>query len=296
MKLARVVVAVAVACSNLLAARLAAADTPKPAGSPTKDAALALVDTWAKAQNDGDFAAYSALYDAKFVGIKRTNDGGQKKLTLDKWKTDRKKMFKAAQKVAAEGASVAITGDVVKVGFVQRYQSGNYADHGDKALTLTTGKDGALRIVREEMLYSAPGWAADPKAELDATALGSPITARVRQAVEDPSAIASCLDETCCYEVTYTLELTDAKGKTIKQAIGGGLVHAEREIEMISPDKGDPMFEIGEGCGEVELDYRIVHDGDALIARQKFTGEYARDDRPWTTELTIKLPPGATIK
>jgi hypothetical protein len=295
MRVAKVAVGVVV-LSNLLAVRLAAADKPKPQAAQSKTDALAVLNAWVKAQNDGDFAAYGALYDASFVGIKRTNDGGQKKFTLDKWKADRKKMFKAAQKVVAENASVAITGDRVTLGFVQRYQSGGYADHGDKSLVLAPSKDGALRIVREEMLYSAPGWTADPKAELDASAMVAPITARVRQVADEPGAVGTCGDETCCGEVTYTLELTDAKGKTAKSDIGGGLVPVAHATEVISPDKGDTLFELGEPCGEVEVDYRIVRDGDALVVRRNFTGEEAKQDIPWQTELTVKLPAGATIK
>jgi hypothetical protein len=224
------------------------------------------------------------------------NDGGQKTFTLDKWKADRKKMFKAKQKVVAENTSVTISGAKVTVGFVQRYQAGGYADHGDKSLVLAPGKDGKLAIVREEMLYSAPGWAADPKAELDASALASPITARVRQVADDPSMAGACGDETCCGEVTYTVELTDAKGKTLKQDVGGSLVPVKQATEVIAPDKGDTLFELGEPCGEVEVDYRIVHDGDALVVRRNFVGEEAKQDMPWATELTIKLPAGATIK
>jgi hypothetical protein len=295
-KLAPVAAALALALAPSLAAAKPTAAKPAPVAAADKTAALAVVDAWVKAQNDGDFAAYGALYDASFVGVKRTNDGGQKTFTLDKWKADRKKMFKAKQKVVAENASVAAAGGRVTVGFVQRYQAGAYADHGDKSLVLAPGKDGALRIVREEMLYSAPGWTADPKAELDASALVSPITVRVVQEASDPDAIDKCGDDTCCGEVEYTLVLTDAKGKTLKADFGAGLVPVEHKIEEIAPDKGDTLFEIGEACGEVEADYRIVRDGDALVVRSNFLGEEAKQDKPWTTELTIKVPAGATIK
>jgi hypothetical protein len=192
---------------------------------------------------------------------------------------------------------VSITGDRVTVSIVQRYQSGNYADHGDKTMTLAPGKDGKLEIVREEMMYSAPGWDADPKAELDATTLVSPITVRVRQDADEPDIISTCEDGHCCGEVTYTVRLTDAKGKKIEHAIGASLVPFSRPTETFEPASGDPLFELGEEpCGEVEVAYRIVRDGNALVVRRNFLGEEAKQDIPWTTDLTITLPAGATIK
>ncbi len=67
---------------------------------------LARADPQRDAQNQGDFAAYAALYDAKFVGIRRTSDGGEKKMKWKAWKADRKKMFKGKQEVAADDVKV----------------------------------------------------------------------------------------------------------------------------------------------------------------------------------------------
>ena len=288
---------VAVAAIVVVIAAAPAAAKPGAGITPTKEAALAVVDAWVKAQNDRDFAAYTALYGVAFVGIKRTSDGGQKQYTLDAWKADRKKMFKSAQKVAADGARVMVQGGRATVTFEQRYQSGSYADHGDKALVLAPGKSGALEIVREEMLYSAPGWKADPDAELDAKALVSPITAKVRETVADPSSLDSCAEpQDCCVEVTLTLELIDAQGKLLARDLGAATVTILHPSEVVDASTKGPMFELGEGCYEVELDYEIVHDGDALVVRRRGTGETEREDIPWQTVLTVALPAGAAIK
>jgi hypothetical protein len=281
----------------VLAASAAAAraDAPAPPAAPTKDAALALLNDWVKAQNDGDFTAYGGLYDTAFVGIKRTNDGGEKKLTLAKWKVDRQKMFKAPQKVAADSPSVIIKDGRATIDFTQRYQSGGYADHGDKELVVIA-KAGKLAIAREEMLYSAPGWSADPKAELDASALASPITAKVRQVAADPSMVGGD-----CASVTYTLELTDAHKRKLSTDVGSGTVMIDKAVVLIDADtKADKMFEFGAYCAGGADYYQIVKDGDALVVRYQSEDEGSEDEpggkSPWETRLTVKLPAKATIK
>jgi hypothetical protein len=277
-----------------LAILLVLALSATAAADPSKQDALDVVDKWVKAQNDGDFTAYGALYDAKFVGIKRTNDGGSKSFTLAKWKADRKKMFKATQKVAADQPTVLVKGNQATLKFVQRYQTGSYADHGDKALVLRTGSDGVLKIVREEMLYSAPGWDADPKAEVDASALASPITVKVRE-TSDPAQVGDC------GTVFYTLELTDAKGKKMKQDIGGGVISVEQASGVDDADtSGDKLFKLGEWCAGGADYYEIVHNGDAIVVRYKGEDEPPPDEAyeppTWNTQLTVKLPAGAKLK
>jgi hypothetical protein len=292
MKLALVLVGLGIAAPAL-------ADTPKPAPkppapaattAPTKDQALATLDAWVKAQNDGDFDAYGKLYDARFVGIKRTSDGGSTKFTLGKWKADRKKMFKNPQKVAADAPSVVIKDNKVTIDFVQRYQSGRYADHGDKELVLVAGAGGALAIAREEMLYSAPGWTADPKAEVDLSALASPITLTVRQQGQ-PEDVGGCGG------VSYTLELVDAKKVKKSVDIGSGFVSIDKATEQMSAAAGDQLFEFGEWCAGGADYYQIVRNGDALVVRHKAEDEGSPDEPAptptWETELTIKLAAGA---
>jgi hypothetical protein len=283
-------VALALASSIALGATAASADP-----APSKDDATAVLNAWVKAQNDGDFNAYGALYDASFVGIKRTTDGGEKKFTLAKWKDDRKKMFKAPQKVAAEGASVVVKDGKATIEFTQRYQSGGYADHGDKELVLVA-KAGKLSIAREEMLYSAPGWNADPKAELDATTLTSPITAKVRQVAADPSAAGGD-----CSSATYTLELTDANKHKLSTDVGSGVIMIDSAtVVMDAAPKADKLFEFGAWCAGGADYYQIVKDGDALVVRYKAEdegdGEHPAPEFSWETRLTVKLPAKAVIK
>ena len=285
----RLAAALVIVCT----AATAHADPP----APTKDAALAVVTAWVKAQNDGDFAAYGALYDNAFVGIKRTNDGGSKKFTLASWKADRKKMFKVAQKVAAENPSVVIKDGKATVELTQRYQAGGYADHGDKELVLAPGRSGALAIVREEMLYSAPGWTPDPKAEFDASALASPITAVVKQDASDPHHVDDC------GSVSYTLELTDANKRKLTTDIGSGVIMIDKAHDTMAADAtADKLFEFGQWCAGGADYYQIVKNGDSLVVRYKAEDEGSGDpDDPtpaptWDTRLTVKLAPGVKIK
>ena len=277
-----------------------AAISTTAAADPTKDDALAVVDAWVKAQNAGDLAAYGALYDAKFVGIKRTNDGGSKTYSLATWKADRKKMFKVAQKVAAEGVSVVIKDGKVTVELTQRYQAGGYADHGDKELVMKAGTGGKLAIVREEMLYSAPGWQSDPKAEFDASALASPITATVKQDATDPSHVDDC------GSVSYTLVLVDAKGKKLTTDVGSGVIMIDKAHDTMAADPtADKLFEFGQWCAGGADYYQIVKNGDSLVVRYKGEdegGDPSDPDDPanapatWETRLTVKLPAGAKVK
>jgi hypothetical protein len=123
---------------------------------PAADAQVTL-DAWVAAQNDGDFAAYGALYARTFVGIRRTSDGRAKKMKWKAWKADRKKMFKKKMTVAADKPTFEVLDGRVQVSFLQRWKSGSYADHGTKHLVLAPDKAGVLHIVKEELLSSTPG-------------------------------------------------------------------------------------------------------------------------------------------
>jgi ketosteroid isomerase-like protein len=259
------------------------------AAEPSPADALAALAAWTRAQSDGDFAAYGALYDPAFIGIKRTGRGGEQKFTLATWLADRKKMFKAGQKVVVEHPRVAIKGDKVTVRFVQRYQRGSYADHGDKAMVLRAIAGGELKIVREEMRYSAPGWNADPSTEDDATTLVSPISVAVRQQASDLNG--------ACRPVTYTLELTDARHRALTWDIGDGFVEADALSIKLT---GDDLSKFGSWCaGGADL-FRVIRNGDALVVRHQAQDEATGDDpapsEDWETRLTVKLPAKAKLK
>jgi ketosteroid isomerase-like protein len=256
------------------------------AAPPQKADVVALVAAWQDAQNKGDLAAYVALYDAKFVGVKRTSDGGQKTYTLAEWRADRSKMFKGPQKVAAEKLKVEVGGDVATVWFEQRWQGKSYADHGSKRMQISSAS-GAPKIVREELLYSAPGWADDPNAELDASKLVSPITARVRTTDK--------VKDTGCGNARFMLELTDAKGKTLKQELGTGFVDEDTRIDVMEPESGNPMFKFGTWCAGGGDYYEVRSSGDSLVVRHQPSDEDG-PEVPWETMLTVKLPAGAKLK
>ncbi len=262
--------------------------------------ARAVVAAWLAAQNDGDFKAYAASYDAKFVGIRRTSDGREKKMKLKAWKADRKKMFKRTQVVAADELKLEVTAAGVTARFLQRWKSGSYADHGTKLLRLAYTKAGAMKIAREELLSSTPGWDDDKSAVLDVTALVSPITIMLK---------GEGIDENDgCQNVTWVMYLKDAKKKVVQREIGQGdlMVDTSSGAQPSTID-ADPagatgtLYEVGEWCAGGADEYTVKHSGDALVVRYKSTGECTYDEPdcdPSTTEtvLTIKLPEGAQVR
>lgn len=146
--------------------------TPAPAPDPAmvRERAQALIKDWLDAQNRGDFPAYIALYDAeRFTGIKRVHTGKITRMDLAAWKTDRGRMFRRPMTVAAEDiqmstwldAGAGLPRGVTSLGFVQRWKSGAYADHGPKVLRLLWTGD-RHRIVYEDMIASERGWAPEP--------------------------------------------------------------------------------------------------------------------------------------
>jgi len=114
--------------------------------------AQALVEGWLAAQNNGDFAAYEALYAARFTGIKRAGDRTSR-LDRKKWLVDRQRMFTRAMKVEATDLLVEATRGGAIVSFTQTWESGTFKDVGPKQLVLVN-EGTALRIAREEMLAS----------------------------------------------------------------------------------------------------------------------------------------------
>ncbi|MCA9559972.1 MAG: nuclear transport factor 2 family protein [Myxococcales bacterium] len=125
-----------------------------PALGVAKDeaAARATLDAWLKAQNEGDFAAYSALYAQKFNGVKRAG-ARTSRFQRDGWLADRGKMFKGRFTVAAANVKVLPQPNGAVVSFEQTWASKRFKDVGPKQLVLVKEGD-ALRIAREEMLAS----------------------------------------------------------------------------------------------------------------------------------------------
>ncbi len=133
----------------LVAAALAHADAAPPA-LPTETEGAALLERWRKAQNDGDFAAYQALYADPFTGVRRS---GTRKATFDRagWLADRARMFKKKMTVTVEKVRTAKSADGLVARFTQTWESGAWRDAGDKELLLVR-QGGEVRIAREEQL------------------------------------------------------------------------------------------------------------------------------------------------
>jgi hypothetical protein len=135
----------------LLLATLTVATPALPAGNPDAEA-RALIERWLKSQNAGDFPAYQALYAEKFGGVRRS---GARTVVLDRaaWMKERGRSFKRGMTVETTPPKIEIRGDTVRATFRQTFQSGRYRDVGDKQIDFAR-ENGALRIVREEMLTS----------------------------------------------------------------------------------------------------------------------------------------------
>lgn len=144
----------------------AAADTPADTSPPPRDKPEVvkkpvlipeaevrdLMDRWLAAQNQGDFAAYSALYADGFRGVRRS---GKKAVHLDRkgWLADRGRMFKREMTVTITDVEISVGPRSARIHFTQEWQSGAYHDIGPKAIVVEKAAKG-LRITREEMLSS----------------------------------------------------------------------------------------------------------------------------------------------
>ena len=133
-----------------------------PAPTVTEAAARDVLKRWLATQNDGDFAAYKALYAERFEGIRRSGEQ-VKKLDRASWMRERERMFKNKMAVSADAAQVQVSLGGAEVRFTQTWESAGYKDSGPKVLALISRRSG-LRIAREEMLSSTKAKPALPPA------------------------------------------------------------------------------------------------------------------------------------
>jgi hypothetical protein len=128
--------------------------TPTTAAVPPSsiEGARTLLATWLVAQNEHDFARYSALYAERFSGIKRV---GKHTAWFNRktWLDDRKGMFKPNASVAISDVEIKNLGKTSRAVFTQTFSSGSFKDEGRKELILIEQGD-KLLISREEMLVS----------------------------------------------------------------------------------------------------------------------------------------------
>ena len=136
--------------AGVLASSVSAAE---PAASPeVRKAAQEIVARWLAAQNQGDFAAYQALYAPTFTGVKRV---GKVQKTYDRagWLDDRRAMFRAAMEVTATDVVVTGAPPTVTIEFTQTWAQGTFADRGNKRLLVDLHR-AADPILSEHMLAS----------------------------------------------------------------------------------------------------------------------------------------------
>lgn len=268
----------------------ASSSAAKPADVDPAGAAQTLLDAWAKAQNDGAFEAYIALYDASFQGIKRTPDGGEKKLDLATWRADREKMFKKRQELKADAPKIGEANGVTTITFVQRWRSERYADHGEKTLTLRMDEKGAAHIVREEMKWSERGFEDSKTPAFDATTLVSPISVIVDVV---PNAKSPNTD---CASAHLLLHLEDAKGtkKTFEHGtVTGGADTTAPNVPHVKPTGGEITIE-GTYCAGLKQGYVVKASGDTLVAVEVWEDEEGGPGK--ASQVIAKLPAGATVK
>jgi hypothetical protein len=130
-----------------------AASAALPAASSADEAAArSLVQRWLSAQNEHEFAAYSALYATRFSGTKRVGSYS-KRFDRSAWLRDRQPMFRDGVTVQATELQVSGSAGAVRVVFTQDFSAPGFHDRGLKELFLIA-QPGGLLITREEMLVS----------------------------------------------------------------------------------------------------------------------------------------------
>lgn len=144
-----------------------APESALPKAQPIDEASVrTAIDSWVRAQNQGDFASYERAYAERFTGIKRSDS---RVFQADRagWLADRKAMFARPLTVAAEDIQISGSPTFVRVRFTQDFRTPTFHDRGPKELQLVkTGND--WQIVREEMLGSEAGGGASRGQSFDA--------------------------------------------------------------------------------------------------------------------------------
>jgi len=265
------------------------------------------LDAWTADQGAGNVTAYLARYDeTTFKGTKRLREGGEKTYDFAAWKADRTKMLKHKPKVVADAPVFETWHDgklpkgTAKATFIQRFKSGDYADHGKKVLTFVQSTGGTFKITHEEMLTSSSGWEDDAKnkvKELDASAWTSPITARL--AHEATGAKARNADLPAPHHLMFTL--SDAAGKKESFEL---LLEAESDrpvtLGFLAPkaQKGI-LFEEGFWWAGFGDHFRVVLDAERIVVKYRIeeegSEETAGTDTLYEDFLRVTLPKGAKV-
>lgn len=124
------------------------------ANEESQSQAKFLFDMWLTAQNTGNLSVYRTLYAENFTGVRQS---GSRTVNLDlaDWIKDRTRMFTSNSRMQVSISDVTTEEDYQGVHFIftQRFKQGSYQDVGPKHL-LIAKEDGAMKIMREEMLAS----------------------------------------------------------------------------------------------------------------------------------------------
>lgn len=140
------------------AASVVASTAPAPSAAPAAPAGLAEADVksfvtrWEAAQNERNFAAYSALYAERFTGVKRVGTFS-KRFDRATWLADRKPMFEGGAQVRVTELTLVAAAGATRAVFTQEFTSTGFKDVGKKELFLVPAP-GGIAISREEMLNS----------------------------------------------------------------------------------------------------------------------------------------------
>ena len=132
-------------------AAVANAAPPVPSGFD-ESKVLRFLERWLKAQNEHDFAGYSALYAERFSGTKRVGSYS-KRFDRSGWLRDRQPMFRDGVVVRMTDTKLSGTAGAMRAVFTQDFVAPGFHDSGQKELFLITQPAG-LVIAREEMLVS----------------------------------------------------------------------------------------------------------------------------------------------
>lgn len=122
---------------------------------PDPRAVIQFFRQWLDAQNRHDFARYSRLYAADFVGTKRTSSGKKTQYRRAAWLANRRPMLAPSRHLhlTAEKVQVHVEKGAALITFDQHFRTQKYGDWGPKLMRLRANKSG-LHIVQEEMLAS----------------------------------------------------------------------------------------------------------------------------------------------
>jgi hypothetical protein len=227
-----------------------APSSPRPASATTTAALTEFVDTWLATQNHGDFAAYQALYQDRFHGVRRSGST-TKRFDRAGWMSDRAGMFRRPMTVHVTDLVVYDAGPGQQVFFIQTWQQGSFKDVGTKNLVVVDDA-GQRRIVYEEMLGSRI--VAPPLV----TAVGATATSGetwfglTRTATLSTASVAVLADNVAAIAVTHRglppIDLTVVD--TVNDAAAGG-IGAVRVTGRLAPD--DPLQQLA-GQSVVVLD------------------------------------------